>query len=162
MKIIKNFLPQEYFKKIQECLLGTNFPWYFYSGILNLESTENDDYHFVHTFYENNLIFSTYYEIFLPLLEKLNCKSVIRIKANLTTYNKTIKYQKFHKDFENNKTAILYLDNSNGYTEFKTGEIIKSEENKVVIFDSNILHRGINTTDKKRRIVLNINYYENI
>ena len=52
----------------------------------------------------------------------------------------------------------MYLDNSNGYTKFKNGKKIKSEENKYVEFDSSLKHTGTSCTDKKRRVVINFNY----
>ena len=57
------------------------------------------------------------------------------------------------------KTAILYINTNNGITIFETGEEIKSEENKIVMFPSNLKHTGTTHTDEKVRVVLNINYF---
>jgi hypothetical protein len=38
-------------------------------------------------------------------------------------------------------------------------KFIKSEENKVIIFDSNIEHRSVIQTDTDRRLILNLNYF---
>ena len=55
-------------------------------------------------------------------------------------------------------TAILYLNTNNGYTEFKSGDKVKSVSNRVVVFDSNLKHRTVTCTDQKTRIVINFNY----
>ena len=36
---------------------------------------------------------------------------------------------------------------------------VESKENRIVIFDSQMKHKGTNTTDKKKRVLLNINYF---
>jgi hypothetical protein len=61
------------------------------------------------------------------------------------------------------KTAILYLNNCNGYTLLKTNPITKIEsiENRMLLFDSKIQHKAISQTDSKRRIVINFNYFDN-
>ena len=67
-----------------------------------------------------------------------------------------------HTDYRKPKaltTAILYFDDSNGYTKFeKDNKIVKSEQNKYLEFNASLKHTGSSCTDKLRRIVLNINY----
>ena len=58
-----------------------------------------------------------------------------------------------------NKTCVIYLNDNNGYTEFRDGKKILSVKNTAVVFDSNLEHRGVPSTDT-RRLVLNINYFE--
>ena len=57
-------------------------------------------------------------------------------------------------------TAVFYVNTNNGYTIFESGEKVSSVENRMVIFDSNILHTGTTCTDERVRCVLNFNYYE--
>jgi len=59
-------------------------------------------------------------------------------------------------DIKNYKTAIFYLNKNNGYTVFKDKKI-KSEENTLVDFDGQTLHKGISATDNKK-VIININY----
>ena len=56
------------------------------------------------------------------------------------------------------ETGVLYMNNCNGYTKFKNGEKVLSEENKYVEFNSNLEHTGSSCTDEKRRVVINFNY----
>ena len=66
----------------------------------------------------------------------------------------------FHIDFPiESETAILYINTNNGYTEFEDGTQVKSVENRVVIFNSNMLHTGRNCTDENVRVLINLNYF---
>jgi len=44
---------------------------------------------------------------------------------------------------------------------FESGERVGSLENRLVVFDSNIMHSGHSQTDTNIRVVLNLNYIEN-
>jgi hypothetical protein len=66
-------------------------------------------------------------------------------------------------------TALFYLTTCNGPTVLydqkfpndsflKTQQLVQSEENKVVIFDGLQYHASTTQTDKKQRIVMNINF----
>ena len=45
---------------------------------------------------------------------------------------------------------------------FKDGTIVNSEENKIVIFNNNILHTGSTCTDEPYRFVINFNFFREI
>jgi len=58
---------------------------------------------------------------------------------------------------------ILYLNTCDGGTEFKINdkiEFIKSEENKIVIFNSNIEHRAVTSKNADFRYIINFNYFD--
>ena len=57
------------------------------------------------------------------------------------------------------QTAIFYVNSNNGYTEFETGECIHSLANRMVLFPSNIKHRGVTQTNAKERFVINFNWF---
>ena len=62
----------------------------------------------------------------------------------------------------NNFTAILYLNNCDGGTELKIEDKIKfiqSEENKILIFNSKIIHRSVSSNKNDRKYILNFNYF---
>ena len=52
------------------------------------------------------------------------------------------------------------MNTCDGYTEFRSGKKIYSEENTAVIFDTDLEHRGTPPTNVDRRLVLNVNYFE--
>ena len=69
----------------------------------------------------------------------------------------------WHSDFDNlkltskSKTAIYYVNTNNGYTVFKNKKI-KSEANKIIIFNGNTKHKVKYQTDRDTRIVINFLY----
>jgi len=155
MEIKDNFLDQEDFQKIYKTFHLKNFPWYFlphkvYPG--------DDNYQFYHVFTTQGKIYSKYFDILHPVLEKLGVSRIVRIKANLTLKQNKNEQSKMHIDFKNCKTAIFYLNTNNGFTLFEKGEKVLSKENRLVEFDSNLKHCAVDCTDTKYRIVINFNY----
>ena len=55
-------------------------------------------------------------------------------------------------------TSVFYINTTNGWTQFKNGDKVKSVSNRIVTFDSNLIHQGVTTTDEKRKVVINFNY----
>jgi hypothetical protein len=156
--IINNFLEKKEFSNLKNMVVDSYFPWFLGKGI----NKSNDlHYQFVHTFYVDNRINSNFFEHLLPVNKKLKIRSLIRIKANLIPKNNKIIEHGYHCDFNyaDSKTAILYINNNNGYTKFKDGFVSSSEENKIVIFNANERHTGTTCTDSDYRIVININYF---
>tara|TARA_R100000988_G_C3886583_1_gene110784 strand:- start:50 stop:532 length:483 start_codon:yes stop_codon:yes gene_type:complete len=157
MNIYKNFLPKKDFQKIKNYMLSDSMPWYFSDEIVD----NNFDYFqfsygFILKGSQNCNDFMM--ELINPIIKKIKTKNFYRIKANLLTKTKKIEKHPFHIDQATGTTGIYYLNNCNGYTEFKNNKKIKSEENKYVEFNSKLLHRGTSCTDKKIRIVINFNY----
>ena len=56
-------------------------------------------------------------------------------------------------------TCIYYVNTCNGYTEFEDGTIVESVANRMAVFSSSILHRGVTQTDTKVRCVINCNWF---
>ena len=134
------------------------FNWYWNDGI---SYKKDGEYQFIHFFYRDNHEPTETFSHIDPCLSSFNMKKIYRIKANLRS--KTIFHRKslYHTDgpeWGPHKTAILYMNTCNGYTKFKKGGKVKSVENRVVIFDSDLEHAGVTCTDEKRRVVVNFNY----
>ena len=105
--------------------------------------------------------YSNYYSVFIPVLQKLEAKKSFRIKANLLSRTFFHRKSAYHRDISQigeHQTAIYYLNTNNGWTEFKKGGKVKSVANRIVIFDSDLEHRGVTCTDEQRRVVINFNY----
>jgi hypothetical protein len=157
MKVINNCLNKEELVTIQNLMINNEFPWYITWGISN---KKNKDYQFTHNFHNGINIASNYFYLIHPFIKILKPSSFIRIKANLLLKtNKIIKHG-YHIDnkVEKSKTAIFYVNNNNGFTQFENNEISKSEENKLIIFNTNKKHTGTTCTDALFRIVINFNY----
>jgi len=165
--IIDDFLDKDDFEKLKTFYEGREVSWNYISTIVFDDQDGNlEEFQFVDLVYDNvtrkhneNLK-----EYFIPLLRKLNVKALIKLKVNLTTKkSEQIQSGDYHIDFDNTcKTAIFYINTNNGQTLFKNGVNVDSIANRVVIFDSKLLHTGTFTTDKKVRLVVNINYYDNM
>ena len=159
MKEIENFLPIEDFKKLQNLIFHLDFPWHIRKSMTDLD----ENIYFTHSFFNGLRVNSAFHdEYIIPILIKLKCVSPIEIRANMFL-NKLFNKSGWHTDYNlNNTTAILYINNCNGGTEFKINGKIKSitpEENKIVIFSSKTEHRASTSTDVDKRYVIIFNYF---
>ena len=157
MKVINNCLNKEELVTIQNLMINNEFPWFITWGI---SSNKNKNYQFTHNFHDGICIKSDYFNLMNSFIEILKPNSFIRIKANLLLKtNKIIKHG-YHIDnkVKKSKTAIFYVNNNNGFTQFENGIISKSEENKLIIFNTDQKHTGTTCTDELFRIVINFNY----
>jgi hypothetical protein len=167
-KVIDNFLPSDVFSKVQELMLGTVFPWYYNNGVVktidNTVVSYDGAFQFTHVFYSDFKPNSEYFNAIMPILERLQPASILRIKANLLTRESSIVEHGFHSDIPDLKmpckTAVFYINTNNGYTLFEDGTKVDSVENRLLTFDSNMLHTGSSCTDCQIRCVINFNYYE--
>lgn len=157
-KIKDNFLKKEDYLLLNNKLISNNFPWYLIKESTK-ESNEKNDFHFGHNFYINNQINSDYFNLINPLIELLDVKALIRIKANLYPISKNLFLPKKHVDQTFKcKVAIFYINTNNGYTMIENKKI-ESIENRIVFFESDKKHFGTNCTDTKCRLTLNFNYF---
>ena len=161
IKIADNFLAKDEFDQLQSVMMSTAFPWYFSPYVVyHSELKDLNLSQFPHQIFTGrDGVESAGYKLISPIIDNLNVKSIVRIKANLLNKTENIKEHSFHSDFKNNRTAIYYVNTNNGYTKFANGEKIDSVENRLIDFDSNMEYTGSTCTDQKCRIVININYY---
>ena len=152
MEVIDNFLDDYYFKSFSRRILGNEFPWYWsdYEGIIQ----------FTYIFYSkpDGNMGQPNFSILQPLLNKLRVNDLIKVKANINPQTFFHRKSGYHMDYPNMTTAIFYVKTNNGFTKFKNGTKIKSVANRMLIFDSNMEHTAVSSTDEKRRVVINFNY----
>lgn len=163
--IIDNFLPRDEFQHIQQVMLGSDISWYYNSAVDMLDQYSRDnpyDFQFTHTFYKNNRPTSSFIDLIDPILKKLKPSALVRIKANLQPRTEKIILNRYHLDHDyfNGKIAIFYINTNNGYTIFNDGTKIDSVENRIIIFDGDMLHTGTTCTDQKTRCVINFMFYQ--
>ena len=156
MQISPNFLKHYTFTELKNTVTDKNFRWYFpeskgepeqYSNLLYYDHQFSDD------------VTPKLKRLLSTMCIQLGAIAVFRIKVNATPKNAP--HQGWHNDLKistPSKTCVLYLNDNDGYTEFRE-DIVNSVENTAVIFDTNLEHRGVSSTDT-RRLVLNINYFE--
>ena len=160
MKVIDNFLNNKDFEYIRDQIISLKFPWYY-----------NDNSNYAHDgiaqltysfyFWDNPTRVNGNIQLLKPILDKLNVKGLIRIKANLN-FPSSDKKPIYHTDspFEETKTAVYYLNSNNGGTQFKN-KFVESKENRMVIFNTQTKHSAIpHDNNKQARFVINFNYYE--
>mgnify|MGYP001166878757 FL=1 len=161
--IVDNFLPEDVFNPLFDLLSSWNFPWYFNDFVVD-ENPSLDNYQFTHTFINSSrdIVHTPFISFISPIIEKLNVKKLERVKANLNTRTSNHIEGGYHVDTDNNiTTSILYMNTNNGWTEFKGGDKIDCVQNRIVTFNSNMMHTGYTCTDQKRKMVINFNYGKN-
>ncbi len=165
MIVLDNFIQKENHVALKNALIGLdcNFPWFYNSYKLDPnEHYDKNSFQFTHTFYNNYAVSSAYFNLLIPILEKLNPSALIRIKANLNPRTEKNHQFHFHTDIQNfkGKTAVYYVNSTDGNTVFQDGKFVECVENRIVIFDSTINHAATTCTNEKVRCVLNFNFYE--
>ena len=159
-KVIENFLDTNLFNSFKNILFSNKINWFFLPG---MTGENKDHYFFHHCFYNLHMPLSTFYDDYIiPILKKLNAVAICEVRANLLLKSEKAYQSNFHVDrtFKCN-TAIFYMNTCNGYTLLHEDKKIKinSEENKMLIFDSQLKHAVVSQTDVDRRIVINFNYF---
>ena len=157
-EIIDNFLELEYFKSIQDKMTSNFFPWYYIDSVGH---TDDNKYgHFTHMAYDKYTINSEFYQSLTKVIEKLNPKAIIRIKANLTMNMGVLSQSSMHVDWDfEHKGALLYINTTNGPTILKDGTKIECIANRLLKFNSYEEHASTFCTDQKYRMVINFNYF---
>lgn len=158
--VISNFLNHAEFELIKSTWLGYNVHWTYNDGVIH--ENKDDDFQFVNVVWESIRGASSPYtwDSILPIMSFINPAALIRIKANLRTKTSTINRSEWHRDIliPGSLTAIFYINNSDGYTEFKDGDIFNSVENTLLIFPSHMEHLGTTCTNTNRRVLINFNF----
>ena len=162
IKIIDDFMPAEVFKDFEN--IFKEISWRMDKVLNNgVMCDAIDNFMFFHMFYTKFKPQSElYFKYIEPLLFNMQIKSLIEIKANLTTRTEKIIKHGFHRDYkgvDNSFTSILYLNTNDGYTEFENGTKVESVKNRLITFPVSYLHTGTTCTDKPFRSVINFNYY---
>ena len=160
MQLKKNFLKSPAFVELTNIITDKKFPWYFTQSPGEPEQYTNILY-YDHEYSKD--VTPKLKRILAKICTQLGAISVLRIKVNSTPRNGG--EQIWHTDWQlstPSKTCVLYLNTNNGYTQFDPPQELPfgSEQNSAVIFDTNLVHRGVPAQDVSRRLVMNINYFE--
>ena len=159
-EIIDNFLSQEEFIKVKNFMLNPNFPW----NLTPIVSNEKENlpisasYYFTHEFWSG---FHTEKEAqaFAPILNKIECNAIIRIKGNLYPSTETIVHHMDHIDYEfPHRGAIFYINTNDGLTVVNNQEV-ESIENRLLLFDPTVPHHSTTCTNDKCRVNVNFNFF---
>jgi hypothetical protein len=160
-EIIDNSLSQEDFENIKNFMLNPEFSW----NLTPVVSNEKENLPTPASYYFTHLFWSGFHtepeaQVFAPILNLLECKSMIRIKANLYPSTETIVHHDNHTDYEfPHRGAIFYLNTTNGLTVLEDTIEVKSIENRLLLFDASKPHRSTTCTDDKCRVNVNFNFF---
>ena len=183
IEVYDNFLPQPYFDSLRDLLTSPNFAWNFFPNITAMKELSDDNsYGFSFTIFNSIQKYSIQETkeswITLPALfsiqEKVKCKTIVRARYDLTTYNPSNYRHPYHIDMNHHSfvSAILYMNESDGNTLIydkkvvnandidytKNYEIKKSIDplpNRLLVFDGNYVHTGHSPSKDKSPILLN-------
>ena len=160
-KIVDNFLPKNEFKIIQDLFYSQNFPWYYNKGV-SVTNISSDGIYFTHLFYffkKDDLNVSSHYNRILPIISRLDVKSILRIKGNLYSKTNTIFEHGGHIDYDfTHKGFLYYINTNNGFTKLSNGIKVESVENRGLFFDPSLIHNSSTCSDSDSRININFNY----
>ena len=169
VQVIDDYLSHGEWEYLSNPLMGVGgggdyFPWKYSPSKVR---GGDDGYQFTHQFYSIGKK-SDWFGLVSPLMKRFHVLGVYRIKSNLEpNYGKRI-YSEFHHDYcdpatlkpaSHMTTCIYYVNTCNGYTEFEDGTIVESVANRMAVFSSDMLHRGVSQTDTKVRCVINCNWF---
>jgi hypothetical protein len=161
-KVIDNFLQEEDFNIIRDFLMGDEIEWHYQKSVTykNLAKADDRAFYFSHLFYYNPKITSAHIQILNPLIEKLDVKAFIRIKANLYPNLSGYNPSEPHVDYDySHKGAIFYINTNDGCTLLNDGTKIESIANRILFFDPSEMHDSTYPTDTKIRVNINMNYF---
>ena len=161
-QVIDNFLPKEEFKKLQDLVI-LNIPYFFQPNINSGHTKDRNDCYLTHVLYNYGhyprIVSDNYFPEFKILSDKLQIKSLIRMKLNL--YPRTDKLEKHmpHTDYSySHKACIFSFNTCDGGTILHDGRMIESVENRALLFDASYQHSSTSCTNEKARFNLNINF----
>ena len=157
MEVHDNFLLEDEFSSLKELLIGPWFPWFYNNYAVQMGDGHPKYKHEVYHAKSNPS--SGYLSNFYPCLNKLGAKVLYRILVNSMPSSVECINTGYHTDgFPCNKTAILYINTNDGWTEFKNHGKVDCVANRMVVFDSTFEHAAVTSTNVDRRLVVNFNY----
>lgn len=161
--LYENFLSEVDFKALEDTINSESFLWQWREGAVTSPDGSGDIY-FSSPLFGHYGPVNQHFDLCLPILNKLNCTHILRIKANLDLKaDKVLEPTGFHTDIvfygKGIYTMLLYLNDCNGATIFeKDNAPVKSKRNRAIIFPSSHRHAGCFQTDTITRFVLNLNF----
>ena len=139
IEVYDNFLPQPYFDSLRDLLTSPNFAWNFFPNITAMKELSDDNsYGFSFTIFNSIQKYSIQETkeswITLPALfsiqEKVKCKTIVRARYDLTTYNPSNYRHPYHIDMNHHSfvSAILYMNESDGNTLIYDKKVVNAHE----------------------------------
>lgn len=162
IELIDNALSEEDFNKLSYHI-NNHGEWLFKKDIVD-DSKSFPISYFVHAYYDYHE-YSTYvsydFEVLKPIIKIIKPNVLKRVKANMYVNQNKFAVHDYHRDSvdDNMKIGLFYLNSNDGYTEFLDGTKVESVANRLILFNSSLVHRSTNCINDWNRITINFNYY---
>jgi len=162
-EVIDNALTVADFDVITKEFFNGEVNWFYRASTTPSEQDRNKSY-FTHNLYSDHRVQSDYFTLFVPLLKKLNVRALVSMRSNLCIRTHEPIASDFHTDesYDDSKTAIFYLNTCNGKTilNVPSGKVsVDCAANRLLSFNTNVLHSGQYQTDTVKRMVINMTYF---
>ena len=174
MRVIDNFLSKDELKTLQDTIVfNSNFPFFLNSHLNNMDTDStncwewygsnciyrvSDDEQTIKgsNLYMSNIdLYNIIWGIFAP---KIECKKLIRIKANFYPHTERVEEHAPHSDYDFEHAGAVYsLNSCDGYTRIEE-QRVDSVENRMVFFNASKLHNSTTTSNAKGRFNINFNF----
>jgi hypothetical protein len=161
-RVEDNFLDTVFFGKVKNEVYNGRMPFVFSRGVADINDGNEDNWYFVHKFYNNQKQLSDYYDLLvLPVLDRLGAKAPVSAKMNIYPHTNTIVKHPNHYDQPYDvKSALINFTSCDGYTYLVDDDVeVYSVENRCLHFNSHRLHHSTTTTNSQIRVTMNINYF---
>lgn len=172
-KIIDNFLEEKDFEELKNLILGskdnTNFSWNIITEVANVCNHNDYDQKIEEQFWNWYAIHPVYYTVPLSphfdyimslFYNKLDIKSLIRIKVNFYPYTSKVEEHASHQDYEfTHFGSVFSLNTCDGFTRMNNGDKVNSVANRMVFFDPSEYHNSSTTSNQKGRYNINFNWF---
>jgi hypothetical protein len=182
--VIDNIIPTEVADRIQETVLGSDFPWYLNQFTACQRDYESgvDHKQFTHGFYWDGVVFSDWFDdIVLTLMQAIPKQNVqlLRAKSNLVVpqpKGRELEFGAPHVDDLGHEVSefavcLYYVNDSDGDTviyneksggsfpkSFSIKQTISPKKGRMVLFDGKHYHSGGVPEVASERCVVNINF----
>ena len=174
--VIDGLLKPDHHAQIVEDTTGPQFPWSLSLGRVH---PDDKDPYFVHKAktptqyipkdkgdYEVLRESSSWvYDYIYNFVEPLGIHQCVRMQFNCNLSASKVVPDEWHTDFnyeyskDNMLTALYYVTDSDGPTNFQGVGAVEAKANRAVVFPTRQIHAGSSHTTDDPRIVINFNYY---
>jgi hypothetical protein len=166
VQVIDDFLDKDHHEHILDVLTNVNttqynpFPWMLSSSVSTTHDTPSNNFYMYHLFYFDHAPSSEYISMTMPILDRLDVKSIMRIKANLYPNTPELVEHEPHIDLPfSHKGAVYMVNDNDGCTILDDGTRVESKANRILLFDPSVPHQATNCTNSKCRVTINFNYF---
>lgn len=165
---IDGFLSEEEHIRLKRIVMNENeksFPFFHQKSVAySTDDTPNWSWMGIHQFYANGEPRSPFYELikelfFTKLYDMKILHAMIRVKGNFYPWTPEVYNHPWHNDYDTRNFGAVYSINTcDGFTEFEDGTKVDSVANRMLFFDSSVLHRSSTCTTDYGRYNINFNF----